>query len=423
MSGCYDGAIVIRPFPFSALPHVSRADAATARALRLHLGDQSSAAWRRWAERLLGAVPGTATLRLKSVHPRCPPQLLPRLQRGVALRISDPSAGQVVIVLDAGLAAQLVRALLRAGSEVALAPPTPMQHGLLAFALGWLLADVGAASCWTVEEAAPSLDASVQQGDRLVECLLTVGAQQGLLWLLAAPRTFTALPLAPVDQRAGSARFGDLHWSAALELARFSLPAGALERLGSDDIIVSPALRLIARDAPMALRLRVGRGSYGVSWDTDHLAITSAYQRELRCAAGASADGVDSRPAVGLVGRSPDRAEGGAEDGTATVPLRLMRHDRSIDGKRRARGVRPMSDRVELERHVIDELEVELVVELGRVELSLAELSRLGVGDVIALGQPLGGAVQVWAGGRRIGRAELVDVDGEVGARLVEVFS
>lgn len=82
-----------------------------------------------------------------------------------------------------------------------------------------------------------------------------------------------------------------------------------------------------------------------------------------------------------------------------------------------------MSDRVELERHVIDELEVELVVELGRVELSLAELSRLGVGDVIALGQPLGGAVQVWAGGRRIGRAELVDVDGEVGARLVEVFS
>lgn len=82
-----------------------------------------------------------------------------------------------------------------------------------------------------------------------------------------------------------------------------------------------------------------------------------------------------------------------------------------------------MNERVELERQVIDELEVELVVELGRVELSLAELSRLGVGDVLALGQPLGGGVDVWAGGRRIGRGELVDVDGETGVRLTELFA
>lgn len=397
---------MIRPFPFSALPHVSRAQAATARALRAHLGAEAAGAWRRWVERFFGAAPGTATLRLRAVHGVCPTQLVPRLQRGVALRLSDGGAGQVVLVLDDGLAAQLVRALLRAGAEVPLGPSTAMQHGLLAFALGWLLADLGAASCWTVEQAVPSLDAIVPRGDRLIECVLTLGARQGCLWLLASPLTLAALPPAPVDESTGSARFAELRWSAAIEGARFALPAAELERLGPDDIIVSPALRGVAADARSASRLRVGRGSCGVQWEAAGLRVTSAYERDARRSAG--------DPSV--------RDAGGSQDGAATARLRGRRGERGIEGER-SRGVLPMSDRVELERRVIDELEVEIAVELGRVELSLAELTRLGVGDVIALGQPLGGAVEVWAGRRRIGRAELVDLDGETGVRLIEVFS
>jgi type III secretion system YscQ/HrcQ family protein len=69
-----------------------------------------------------------------------------------------------------------------------------------------------------------------------------------------------------------------------------------------------------------------------------------------------------------------------------------------------------------------DSLEVEVVVELGRVELPATELMQLGVGDVITLQKPLVGAVDLRVGGKVIGKAELVDVDGEAGVRLLEIY-
>ena len=69
----------------------------------------------------------------------------------------------------------------------------------------------------------------------------------------------------------------------------------------------------------------------------------------------------------------------------------------------------------------LSELPVELEVELARVPLSLAEVAALQPGAVIPLRVSAGDPVFLRAGDRRIARAELVEIDGEVAARVLEL--
>ena len=80
-----------------------------------------------------------------------------------------------------------------------------------------------------------------------------------------------------------------------------------------------------------------------------------------------------------------------------------------------------MSD--EPHAQLADDLRIALTIVVGEVELSVRELLALGPGQTVALGRPVGGAVELRAGGRLVGRGELVVVDGDLGVRLIEVLS
>ena len=64
------------------------------------------------------------------------------------------------------------------------------------------------------------------------------------------------------------------------------------------------------------------------------------------------------------------------------------------------------------------EIPVELSVELGRLAMSVGELSALVPGSVLVSGIPVGQPVTLRAGARVIARGELVVVDGEIGVRI-----
>ncbi|MFO0583052.1 MAG: FliM/FliN family flagellar motor switch protein [Anaeromyxobacter sp.] len=64
---------------------------------------------------------------------------------------------------------------------------------------------------------------------------------------------------------------------------------------------------------------------------------------------------------------------------------------------------------------------VVLEVELARVEVTLSDLARLEAGAVLPLGIDRRGRVALVAGERTIARGELVDVEGAVGVRVLEV--
>ncbi len=66
-----------------------------------------------------------------------------------------------------------------------------------------------------------------------------------------------------------------------------------------------------------------------------------------------------------------------------------------------------------------DEARVELTVGVGTAKMSLRQVMGLAVGEVVPLGRPLAGPFEIRAEGTLIGQGELVDVDGELGVRIV----
>jgi len=68
-----------------------------------------------------------------------------------------------------------------------------------------------------------------------------------------------------------------------------------------------------------------------------------------------------------------------------------------------------------------DDARVELTVGVGTARLSLRQALGLAVGEVVTLGRPLAGPFDIRTEGKLIGQGELVDVDGELGVRIVSL--
>ncbi|HEY1817180.1 MAG TPA: FliM/FliN family flagellar motor switch protein [Kofleriaceae bacterium] len=68
-----------------------------------------------------------------------------------------------------------------------------------------------------------------------------------------------------------------------------------------------------------------------------------------------------------------------------------------------------------------DEARVELTVGLATAQLPLRQVLELAVGQVVPLGRPIAGPFEIRAAGALVGRGELVDLDGELGVRIVSV--
>ena len=66
-------------------------------------------------------------------------------------------------------------------------------------------------------------------------------------------------------------------------------------------------------------------------------------------------------------------------------------------------------------------LPVELALTLGQITLTSAEAARMVPGSLVKTGIPTGSQVQLVAGGRLIAVGELVDIEGELGVRILKV--
>jgi type III secretion protein Q len=74
------------------------------------------------------------------------------------------------------------------------------------------------------------------------------------------------------------------------------------------------------------------------------------------------------------------------------------------------------------EKTDLDDVPVKLVFELGRVELSLAEVRQLAPGALIPLPRLVEESVDISANGRRIGRGSLVRIGDNLGVRITRLF-
>ncbi|WP_131115261.1 type III secretion system cytoplasmic ring protein SctQ [Lichenihabitans psoromatis] len=69
-----------------------------------------------------------------------------------------------------------------------------------------------------------------------------------------------------------------------------------------------------------------------------------------------------------------------------------------------------------------DDIQVQLSFEVGRLDITLGELRRLGPGMVLDIARDAVELVRISAHGRPIGQGELVDVEGAVAVRIVRLF-
>jgi type III secretion protein Q len=93
--------------------------------------------------------------------------------------------------------------------------------------------------------------------------------------------------------------------------------------------------------------------------------------------------------------------------------------ERTMTDDQRPAGTAPGGEQ---EDAAIDSLPINVTFELGRRDMSLAELRSLGPGYVFDLGKALEEPVDILANGRRIGRGEIVRIGETLGVRALRLF-
>jgi type III secretion system YscQ/HrcQ family protein len=277
----------------------------------------------------------------------------------LAVGLRGPDGARAVLALDAKLVAAIVGVVLRVPAIPVLRPGA-LEQGLVKYGIAELLLALGTGCVWTLELEEPAAPASAWS---VLEAEVELGDGRGLAWLAIDGSAARArLPLA----RERRARLDGARRELGVELARFRLPLAELEALGVDDLILSPGCPRSATS--YSCLLRVGGGGF----------------------------------------------PGTATPGAAGA-LR-------VDEPFRRGGLGMSTESEGASQALAEELVVDVVVEHGRLSLSAAQVLDLEPGDVLALARPLLAAVDLRVGDRLIARGELVDVEGEAGVRLTEVF-
>jgi len=72
---------------------------------------------------------------------------------------------------------------------------------------------------------------------------------------------------------------------------------------------------------------------------------------------------------------------------------------------------------------VLEERSLPLRIEVGRGRITPADLLRLEEGSVVELEKAAGDPVELYLSGRRLGRGEVLVLEGKLCVRMTEVFS
>lgn len=288
----------------------------------------------------------------------------------LAARLADPTssvavvrgaAGTAHVVAPGALVRRLAQALLGGPDELAAPrPATPAEQAVLAYAVAAWVERLGAAVEVEPSELAGPLVAARLREALVIDVVVTGAVGAG--------------------RRAVTSRVA---------------------------VVASPQLALAPRRAPLAA-LRAARGG----WLDDAAAALAIVVATARLDAAALAglaprdvivvDRVGGAGAVRLrLGRGGFAATLAPSDGRVTVAAGYQRD--------------PM------EEHLGDDATADLTIVIGDLRLSVRTLLELAPGQVLALGRPPGGDVELRVGDRLIGRGELVDVDGELGVRVLTV--
>lgn len=387
------GVSDVAPFPFARLPKIGGRDCALLRIGARSLPLTLPAAALDTLAALLGAPLRVEPAPLET----CPAGALADCTADplVAIIVEtgvSPRAPRLAIELDARFASCLVDRALggTAGHELPtpLSPLADVACGVLAYLGARALHAAGAAATHrvrTVVTSPAALARAIGDAGSLVwPTHVTLGEDSGVVraWI---PETALHAP-SPLAWRAGAEALASLPIALVLEVGHATVTAAELATLTPGDVVVldGASVRLAGQQVSGADARRAGQQVAGTG--------------VLR-AAGATR----TRWLVTI-------ADGVARlEGRARNEERRMTRDTTTASR--------SGDAMEL----VGDAPIELRVELARISVPLEDLAQLKPGEVIATGRALGAEVVLRAGERVIATGELVDVDGELGVRVLRL--
>lgn len=359
-------------YPFERWPRMTRAEARVASRLARWVAAIDVSAALADARSVLGA-PVAIVSSGRAIESRGAAAASVGASLGLVVALG---AERAVLALSPGIARVIAdRVVGGMATDVALGPtpPTRGESGLVGYVVARAMAR--AAAPGVLLDAGRASEAIAAWDDArviLVRFTLWVGEHRGegaLVVPIGAVESL-AVPPRPIDPA--------FPVQASLVIGSARLPARELATLAAGDVVVPDALGLDPRVADVGrARLVVGR----------------ARVFELELSAG-----------VFRVARR------------ASIPA-----PRPTRWRQAPRKEREMSEPDTENVHSLGEIEVELAIELARIEMPVAEVAALAPGVVVATGRLVGERVALRAGDRVIAWGELVDVEGEVGVRVVEV--
>jgi len=366
----------VRAYPYDRVPKVSRAEVELRRRFARRALPVDGRALTALGE-LVGSEPRVVGDALHVCDPGTLRAALVEPLVGVSLVPSGAAPGSVAVLeCDPGLAGWMADRLL-GGDGVAngSAPLTDVQRGALGYGAARVVSLAGLA--WRVGPVLTTEDgfaaALGDEGSAVWSLELgmdveALGTRPRSLRLWVPRALLDALPPAPP-----TAFVGELPLLVQLDAGEAELEAEVLRSLRPGDVLVPDELWW--GEGRLRLRARGATNGWWCTWADEGLVVESQVRGlEVPAAEGRRMSGEeeeDTRTDGGLVGV-----------GNAPVTLGL---------------------------------------ELASFELTVAELAALKPGEVVATGVSIGEAVRLRAGSRVVAIGELVEVEGEVGVRLIEL--
>jgi flagellar motor switch protein FliM len=438
-----------QPFRFTNLEKISRLQQQLARRLEWMLpgigptGEVSESVKKRLHEMFEEEV----SLTLEYLHVVTPKNLRRYVGEPTFLAVLAPQPNKTrgFLEVEVGLAHVAIDMLLGgAGEAVSLRPLTDIEEGVM----GYVLIE-------TLKTIAPSLDPSLPRlrlegicrgfdeavqllGDEthlaVVQLKAVFGTHSGYVRLFI-PATVLATANPPADAAIRKARLAAdagknirrlssvRNWMRA-EIGQMSISSFELSQLRERDVILVEQLTARPdKGEGGTARLRVGIGRAGFA--EAEIAV-DGNRFKATITAFAFGDGTPSAPSDA---EEPPTEGAPPADGTEGLPTEAVGMavrggvpDESTNPGTDARGAK-VDDTLKGQEgaELLNDIPLQIAVELARVPVSAEEVVSLKVGQVIDLNRMPGEPIDLSVNGKIVARGELVEIEGNLGVRVLSL--
>jgi type III secretion system YscQ/HrcQ family protein len=336
----------------------------------------------------------------------------------------QPKAEKILWELDPVLAAGLIERLLGGrGEDVGLSRPfTDIERGVLTYGL----LKLGAAfqTTWSeggelavrIEGLEQSIDALRPVfSDELVMHSINVKVSAGSIVgfsRILIPHTLTAGAFSLPDEPEGTdafwaharrnlSRIGEQSVLARARIATLDLTPEDIEQLDVGDIVLLEHHQLQGSGSELSgnAEIRIARGRNGVL-------RTQLIWRNGRLDLQINEIALEEEP----------QAMADEEDINAATEMQRAEVEAGDAGYEAA-----PNDNLQEAEGLLRDVPAPVVVELGRLKMSTSQVIRLKAGQIIRLGRSPTDTVDLVVNNRIFARGELIEVDGEIGVRLVQL--